>query len=164
MPRRKWSEVMVEEIDAMPFVDDTHTVKWWREKAKTSNILVKQKTDTTNARKNGEIMIEPCTASGDTPIGVLRSVTGDERAFPKKFMARIAIRAIDCNVDGDKDQLTGDIADDEFGLKIKPNADSKAVIVKAGQSSDYTSGGTGRVVGGTYENLRIAFDWIDHFR
>ena len=153
MAKGKWSEVGVEEIDFMPFIDTTNTVEKWRKWAQDENIFVKVKTDSTNAKNNGEIQIERCNAVADIPIGILRSITGDPSAFPKKFMASVAVLAWDCNVDGGE---TGALADEDFGKRIQPDTDGKATIVD--------SGGYGRTVGGTKENLRYAFDFRDHFR
>lgn len=153
MAQRKYAEIGVEEFDAMPTITDTNTVEKWREWARDKNMLVKQKSDTTKSADNGEIQIEPCTADTDIPIGILRSVVGDPSAFPKKFMASIAVRALDCNLDG---AATGALVDDDFGKRIKPDSEGRGTIVD--------TGGVGRVVGGTKQNLRIAFDFIDNFR
>lgn len=165
--RRMWAEVGVEEIDMMPVIAGTHTEEWWREKARNENILVKLKEDSTNSRNNGELQIEPCTDVGDVPIGVLRSIAGHPTAFPSKFMARVAVRAYDCNVDGNPDGRTGELTAADIGSKIAPDANSKAVITNSGAGTTaYQNPDTGsaRVVGGTYANPRIAFDFIDHFR
>ena len=149
---RKHSEVGVMEIDVAPVVTNTHTAEKWREYAK-NNLLVKCDNTSTAARGNGLTPVEICTASTDVPIGILRSVVGDPSDFPKKFTACIAIKAYDCNVAG---AGTGELADADFGRRIKPDANAKASIV--------TSGGFGRVKGGDKANLRIAFDFIDNFR
>jgi hypothetical protein len=149
----KWSEVGVMEIDFAPVVTDTNTADEWREWAKKENILVKVKTNGTAARNNGEIEIERCTAETDVPIGILRAIVGDPSNFPKKFMARVAVAAYDVNCDGSG---TGELADTDFGRKIKPDSDGKATIV--------TSGGFGRVIGGDKANTRLAYDFRDNFR
>ena len=168
MIRRKWSEVLVEEIDFRPHIDATNTEEKWRELAKDSNILVKVKTDSTAAQNNGEIEVVPCLLHSDIPIGILRSVSGDPTDFPKKFMVSVAVMAWDCNLDGSGDtgNATGALADTDFGLKIKPGTDGKGLLIKSGQPTNYTTGGLNncRVIGGTHENLRLAFDFRDNFR
>ena len=151
--QRKWAECGVIEVDFAPVVTTTNTEKKWREWAKESNILVKVKTDSTEARGDNLIQIEPCVAATDVPIGTLRAITGDPTNFPKKFVARVGVEAWDINVDGSG---TGALADTDFGKKIKSDADSKATIVD--------SGGYGRVIGGDKQNLRMAYDFRDHFR
>ena len=151
--KKRWSEMGVEEYPFEPFIDSTNTLDKWKEWARNQNVLVKVKTDSTHARNNGEIQIERCTAAGDVPIGILRSITGNEVTFPKKPSAQVAVRALDCNVTGSG---TGELADDDFGKAIASDSEGHATIVN--------SGGVARVVGGTKEELRIAFDFINNFR
>ena len=126
MIRRKWPEVLVEEIDFRPHVDTITSAKKWRDLAKSSNVLVKVKTDSTAAQDNGEIEIERCLSPSDLPIGILRSVSGDPTDFPKKFMASVAVKAWDCNCDG---AGTGALADADFGRQIRSSPDGKARVV-----------------------------------
>ena len=153
MATRKWEEVGVIEIDMAPVVTTTDTVEKWREWAKDSNILVKVKTDSTLARDNGLVPIEPCNAAADVPIGTLRAVTGHPTDFPKKFVARVAVCAYDINVSG---AGTGALADADFGRKVEPDANGEATIV--------TSGGYGRIVGGDKADLRLSYNFFDNFR
>ena len=154
MATRKWEEVGVIEIDMAPTVTATNTAEKWREWAKDSNILVKVKTDSTAARDNGLVPIEPCSAAADLPIGTLRAVTGDPSDFPKKFVARVAVCAYDINVTG---AGTGELADADFGRGIQPDADGKATIVSSGTVF-------ARVVGGDKANLRLSYNFFDNFR
>lgn len=148
---RKWGEVGVKEITFQPVITSTNTVEKWREWAQ-DNLLVKVDSTSTKAAGDGEVAVERCTASTDVPIGVLRAITGDS-SFPNKPRVRVAIFAYDCNVDG---AGSGALADADYGRRIKPDANGKASIV--------TSGGFGRVIGGTKANLRLAFDFIDNYR
>lgn len=164
MLRRKWSEVDVMEIDLKPFIDTTYTVEKWREVAKSKNVLVKIKGDSVASIGNGEIEIEIADSATDVPIGILRSVTGDPSTFPKKFMARVAVAAWDCNCDG---RDTGALTAALLGNKIKPGPDGEAVIIHSSQTGNgYNSGGVDncRVIGGTQGNLRLSFDFRDNFR
>ena len=149
---RKWAEQDVMQIDFAPVVTTTNTVEKWRKWAK-EDILVKVKSDSTAARGNGLISIEPCNAAADVPIGILRSVMGDPVDFPKKFVASVAVAACDINVSG---AGTGALADADFGKKIQPDVNGKATIV--------TSGGYGRVIGGDKADLRMAFNFFDNYR
>ena len=162
MLRRKWAEVDVMEIDLKPFIDSTYTVEKWRELAKSENVLVKIKQDSTASRNNGEIEIEIADAHNDIPCGILRSVTGDPSTFPKKFMARVAVAAWDCNLDGN-DNGSAPLTAAFLGNKIKPTTGGKAKIVHSAGGTNYTSGGYGRVVGGAPDNLRFCFDFRNHF-
>ena len=149
----KWSEVGVIEIDFAPVVTTANTAEEWRQWAKEEAIFVKVKTDSTEAANNGEIEIERCSAATDVPIGILRAIVGDPSNFPNKFMARVAVAAWDCNLDG---AATGDLVDADFGRAVKPDTNGKATIE--------TGTGYGRLVGGTKANLRLAFDFRDNFR
>jgi hypothetical protein len=151
--QRKWAECGVVEVDFSPVITTTNTAKKWREWAEKENIFVKVKTDSTHAANDNLIQIERCTAATDVPIGTLRSITGDPSNFPSKFVARVGVEAWDINVDG---AGTGELADTDFGKKVKPDSDGKASIVD--------SGGVARVVGGTKANLRLAYDFRDNFR
>lgn len=151
--QRKWAEHKVVEMDFAPVVSSTTTEEKWKELAKDNNVLVKVKTDSTDAANDELIPIEVCNADTDVPIGILRAITGSPSDFPEKFTARVAVEAWDCNVDGAD---TGALADDDYGRKIKPDSNGEASIV--------TTGGYGRVIGGDKANLRLAFDFRDNFR
>ena len=149
---RPYGEASVDEQNFAISITSTNTIEKWRQWAK-EDILVKTKTDSVKSRANGLLEIEPCTADTDVPIGTLRSIVGDPNTLPNKVTARVAVQAWRINVPG---AATGELADDDISKRIKPNADGKASIV--------STGGYGRVQGGTKSQLVMQFDWRDNIR
>ena len=154
---RPWGECGVMEMDFKPDITSTNTYEKWKEWAEKENIFVKVKTNSTNARGDGLIEIQRCGAN-DTPIGILRALTGHPSNFPSKLVARVAVEAWEVNADGGD---TGELADGDFGKEFKTDAQGKAVLAAGGDAADIKFG---RVIGGTKQKMLLAFDLRDNFR
>lgn len=147
-----YGESMIDLVNVSLFVDTTHTEENWHEYAK-DGVLVKVRENSLNPLGNGLLEVEPCSAGTDVPLGVIRKVLGTLKNFPKKLTGQVAVRAWRINAAGGG---TGAFADTDIGKRFKPDADGKAVIT--------STGGYGRVAGGTPANPVLSFDLIDNIR